>query len=62
MLLAVDAGGGPIGVSDLEKPFAGTFYFALKAQLSQAQRALWQEPGLLRGQAPHKGRSGSDKK
>lgn len=39
MPLAVDAGGGSTGVSDLEKPFAGShaglegaFYFARKAQ------------------------------
>lgn len=42
MPLAVDAGGGPVGDSDLEKPFAGShagltgmFYFAQKAQPSQ---------------------------
>ena len=41
MPLAVDAGGGPVGVSSLEKPFAGshaglagTFCFAQKAQPS----------------------------
>lgn len=39
MPLTVDAGGGPVGDCDLEKPFAGShtgmFYFAQKAQPSQ---------------------------
>lgn len=42
MPLAVDAGGGPVGDCDLDKPFAGShaglsgmFYFAQQAQPSQ---------------------------